>query len=61
MTSKITFYNSNNDLKKVMYLGDYTERELKVYAMLKGFERITIEERRYCFFSSGLNKDNIKR
>jgi len=54
MTSKITFYNDHNDLKKVMYLGDYTNRELKVYAMLKGFEHIFIEKREYVIFDSGL-------
>jgi len=61
MTSKIIFYNSDNDLEKIMYLEDYTERELKVYAMLKGFEQISIEERKYCLISSELNWDKIKR
>jgi len=54
MKSKITFYNSNNNLKKVMYLHDYTKRELKVYAALKGFERISIEKREYVIFDSYL-------
>lgn len=54
MKSKITFYNSNNNLKKVMYLHDYTKRELKVYAVLKGFERIFIEKREYAIFDSYL-------
>jgi len=54
MASKIIFYNRDNDLKKVMYLGDYTKRELKIYAMLKGFEEIFIEKREYTMFGSGL-------
>ena len=54
MKSKITFYNLSNNLKKVMYIDDYTERELKIYAMLKGFEKIFIEKREYSALNSGL-------
>ena len=54
MKSKITFYNLSNNLKKVMCVDDYTERELKIYAMLKGFEKIFIEKREYSTLNSGL-------
>jgi len=37
-----------------MYIDDYTERELKIYAMLKGFEKIFIEKREYSALNSGL-------